>query len=67
MQAKEVFGNQLEEDEEEYEQKNKKIGVENPNIIVAKDEAYNPINLKVEDLNYYNEYGGFRKIQMSIF
>lgn len=61
MQVKAIYGNQLEEDEEEYEQKNKKIGIENPNIIVAKDEVYNPINLKVEDLNYYNEYGGFQK------
>ena len=61
MQVKVIFGSQLEEDEDECEQKNKKIGIENPNIIVAKDEAYNPINLKVEDLNYYNEYGGFQK------
>ena len=61
MQAKVASGNQLEEEEEEYEQKNKKIGLETPNIIIAKDEQYNPINLKIENLNYYNEYGGFQK------
>ena len=49
MQVKAIYGNQLEEDEEEYEQKNKKIGIENPNIIVAKDEVYKHINLKEED------------------
>ncbi len=52
---------QLEEQEEEYLEKTKQIGVENPNIVLSKEDNYNPINLKVEDLNYYNEYGGFNK------